>query len=118
MVFGEAHETGALMGSLANSKLADFIKSNFLLKSLVKGAYRVAMFPFTRNGVDINIGGTGRYRLDYTFALRGYDSFGDKHNAGFRKWIEYCKGKKIVFDIGAHIGLYTIPAAKAIRQDG
>ncbi|MBU4377322.1 MAG: FkbM family methyltransferase [Candidatus Omnitrophica bacterium] len=106
------------MGPLANSKLADFIRRNFLLKSLVRGVYQIFIFPFTRKGVDVNIGGAGKYRLDYIFALRGYDGFGDKHNAGFRKWIDCCRDKKIVFDVGAHIGLYTIPAAKAIRQDG
>ncbi len=76
------------------------------------------MFPFTRRGIEVNICGAGRYKLDYIFAFRGYDSFGDKHNAGFKKWLDCCRGKKTVFDIGAHIGLYTIPASKGIQPGG
>lgn len=76
------------------------------------------MFPFTRKGINVNIGGLGIYKLDCNFALRDYESFGDRHNAGFRKWIECCKDKKAVFDIGAHIGLYTLPASSVIARDG
>lgn len=106
------------LNSLENTKIGAIIATSRLLKPAVKAVYKIVMFPFTRRGIEINIGGSGKYRLDYMFALRRYDSFGDKHNAGFKKWIDCCRDKKVVFDIGAHIGLYAIPASKAIRPGG
>lgn len=106
------------INSLKNTKIAKVIRGNRPLKSAVKLTYKIAMFPFTRKGIDINIGGAGNYKLDYNFAFSDYESFGNRHNAGFRKWIECCKGKRTVFDVGAHIGLYTIPASRVIAPNG
>jgi FkbM family methyltransferase len=107
-----------LINSLRKTKIAGLIRRNLLMKSAVKAVYKFIMFPFTRRGVDVDIGGAGPCKLDYNFALRGYEDFGDRHNIGFRKWVEYCKDKTVIFDIGAHIGLYTIPASKVIAPDG
>lgn len=107
-----------LVTLLKDTKIANVVKKNPLLKTVIKSAYKFFMFPFTRKGIDVNIGGLGVYRLDYNFALRDYESFGERHNAGFRKWTEFCKGKKTVFDIGAHIGLYTLPASSVIAANG
>ena len=107
-----------LIKVLKNTKVGYTIRRNPLLKSSVKSIYKIIMFPFTRKGIDVSIGGTGCYRLDYNFAFSEYESFGDRHNAGFRKWIECCKNKAVIFDVGAHIGLYTLPASKAIAPGG
>lgn len=104
--------------SLSNTKIAAVVRKNHALKSFIKSSYRVIMFPFSKRGVVLNIGGAGEYRLDYVFALSRYESFGDRHNAGFRKWLETCKRAKVVFDVGAHIGLYAIPASSVISQGG
>nr|NQU93812.1 FkbM family methyltransferase [Bacteroidota bacterium] len=40
------------------------------------------------------------------------------HNSGWRKCLEYCRGKKVFFDIGAHIGLYCIPASIEMGTTG
>lgn len=107
-----------LVKSLNNTKMAAAVRKNRALKSFIKLSYRMIMFPFAKGGVPVNIGGAGEYRLDYIFALSRYESFGDRHNAGFKKWLESCKRAKVVFDIGAHIGLYTIPASSVIPQGG
>jgi len=98
--------------------IARMAKKTPLLKYAVKGLYKIIMFPFTRNGIAVRLGGEAPYRLDYHFALRGYENLGRGHNTGFNKWPGYCAGKTAVFDIGAHIGLYTIPAAKNIAPGG
>lgn len=108
----------SLINLLRNTKIAYIIKRTPLLKSTVKFIYKTIMFPFTRKGIDVNIGGAGSYRLDYSFVFSGYERFGDRHNTGFKRWIECCKNKATVFDIGAHIGLYAIPASNVVAPDG
>lgn len=107
-----------LVKLIKNTKLGYVIRKNSLLKFLVKSIYKIIMFPFTRNGINVNIGRMGFRRLDYNFAFSGYEDFGDRHNAGFKRWLECCKDKNDIFDIGAHIGLYTIPASSVIAADG
>lgn len=104
-----------LIKPFKNTKIAYVIRKNPPLKAIVKSIYKLVMFPFSRRGIDVKIGGQGIWKLDYNFAFRGYEDFGDRHNAGFKKWIECCKNKTTVFDIGAHIGLYTIPASKVAK---
>lgn len=108
----------SLLSSLKKTPIGKAINKHRAFKSAAKLFYKITMFSFTRKGIDVNIGGAGSYKLDYNFALRDYESFGDKHNAGFAGWIAYCKNKHTVFDIGAHIGLYAIPASKVISSDG
>lgn len=88
------------------------------IRSLIKKIYRLVFKPFFKNGIDIDIGGAGRYRFDYMFAFSRFEDFGSKHNAGFERWVEICKGKKTVFDVGAHIGLYSIPASRVLDKEG
>jgi len=98
--------------------MSDVVRKNRILKTLLKSVYMGLLFPFTRKGVNVDIGGVGSYKLDYNFSFSRYEEFGDKHNAGFNEWVKYCKNKKAVFDVGAHIGLYTLPASRAIAAGG
>lgn len=86
------------------------------IRRLLKRIYKICFKPFFKNGVMINIGDVGRFRFDYIFAFSRYNSFGTRHNSGFRRWIELCKGQKTIFDIGAHIGLYSIPTSSVIDK--
>jgi FkbM family methyltransferase len=59
------------------------------------------------------------FRLEFRFAISDMvKNWGKGHNSGFKKWLEVCKDKKVVFDIGAHIGLYSLPASKVISPEG
>ncbi len=58
------------------------------------------------------------FDIDYTLGLNGYDTFGDRHNAGYRRWIEACRGQTVVFDVGAHVGLYAVPAGNVVGPSG
>ena len=97
-----SYESTVRVSNLINK--IGFKKVSKSFKSLLKNIYLIFMFPFTRRG--ILIGGT---RLNYYFVFRHYE------RADRTDWINYCKDK-IVFDIGAHIGLYAIPASKVCKK--
>ena len=87
-------------------------------RRIAKRIYRIAFKPFLKNGVNVNIGGSGRFRFDYIFAFSRFEEFGSRHNAGFSKWLDACRGKTTVFDVGAHIGLYSVPASTVLDKEG
>ena len=66
----------------------------------------------------INIGGEGEFLLDGLFAFSDFQTWGNAHNNGFHKLIQLSKGKETVFDIGAHIGLCTLPISKVLGPKG
>lgn len=44
--------------------------------------------------------------------------FGDKHNNGWNQCLDACQATHTFLDVGAHIGLYTLPAALIMRGRG
>lgn len=58
------------------------------------------------------------YVFDYNFIFASYTDWGTKHNEGFYKLLEVSKGCKTVFDIGAHIGLCSLPLSRVIHREG
>ena len=64
------------------------------------------------------IGSYGPFLLDGYFAFSDFKSWGTGQNNGFEACIEECKAGKCFLDVGAHIGLVTMPAAKAVGQTG
>jgi FkbM family methyltransferase len=64
------------------------------------------------------IGGYGPFRLDPYFYFSDFSKWGQGHNAGFAECIEACRGRICVIDIGAHIGLVTLPVASVIDTNG
>ena len=57
----------------------------------------------------INIGSLYKVNLDSRFTFSGWENWGTKHNNGFKALIKLADDADIVFDIGAHIGLCSIP---------
>jgi FkbM family methyltransferase len=81
--------------------------------------YRWAVRPFEGRGdANMRIGPFGPFRLNPRFAFSNFEEWGQQHNAGFKACIEACRGAHAVLDIGAHIGLVTIPAASVIAAGG
>lgn len=64
------------------------------------------------------IGPYGPFRLDARFAFSDFEHWGDGHNDGFAACVEACRGKRCVIDIGAHIGLVSVPAASVLADNG
>jgi len=64
------------------------------------------------------IGPYGPFKMEGKFAFSDFASWGNKHNRGFASCIEACREAECVFDIGAHIGLVTMPMSRAIGLKG
>ena len=65
-----------------------------------------------------SIGPYGPFRMLPEFAFSNFANWGQKHNRGFISCVELSKDKKCVFDVGAHIGLVTMPVSKMLGTSG
>lgn len=79
---------------------------------------RILRLAFDRTGYEIDIGGHGAFRLSPDFAFRGWEDFGNRHNSGFARCIEACAGKALFIDVGAHVGLYSLPVSRILAPGG
>jgi len=90
-----------------------------IVDSVVRPAVRsVLSLALGRKGCKIDIGGQGTFRLSPDFVFRGWEAFGDRHNSGFARCIQACKGKRVFLDVGAHIGAYSLPASRILDPGG
>lgn len=64
------------------------------------------------------IGSYGPFRLDGRFAFSDFGNWGRGHNAAFLACIEACRGRQTFFDVGAHVGLVTLPASQVLAPGG
>ena len=64
------------------------------------------------------IGGYGPFLMQGQFAFSDFEHWGGAHNRGFERCIEACRGKSCVLDVGAHIGLVTLPMSRAVGDRG
>jgi FkbM family methyltransferase len=64
------------------------------------------------------IGPYGPFKLDKRFAFSNFSKWGEGHNRGFVSCIKRANGTHTAFDIGAHIGLVTLPLATSISPRG
>ena len=94
-----------LLNKLRNSSLLSnpFIRSLFKFFSLI-----LSRILFGRKK-SINIGNEYTFLLNSKFAFSGWEKWGEGHNKGFRKLLELASNNSTVFDIGAHIGLCSLP---------
>ena len=99
------------------------VTKRLLPRSISQGAVRptvriIFSLIYGRRGYKIDIGGQGEFRMSPDLAFRGWERFGDRHNWAFAKCIDSCKGKSVFLDIGAHVGLYSLPASRALAAGG
>lgn len=71
-------------------------------------------------GAPVALGDAGVIRVAPELLVGSLDfsTWGAGRNAGFRTWVAACAGKRVILDIGAHIGLYAIPASRVLVPDG
>jgi len=102
--------------------LRDIVKRllpKVLFQGLVRPAVRtVFSLIYGRRGYKIDIGGQGVFRMSLDLAFRGWERFGDRHNWGFAKCLDSCKGESVFLDVGAHVGPYSLPASRALVAGG
>jgi len=82
----------------------------FLLRKLFRDVLKV-LYP---NGMRISLG--NRYSVRIIPDFVGYVTFGDRHNIGWSHCIDSLTEDETFIDIGAHIGLYTLPAALKLKK--
>jgi FkbM family methyltransferase len=86
---------------------------------LLGGLYRRVLTTFNlRTSVLTRIGPFGPFRLDGRFAFSNYKTWGGGVNAGFRACVEASSGARCVFDVGAHIGLVSLPISQMVAPGG
>lgn len=87
------------------------------LGRLYRGGLRHAPL---RPSVSQKIGPYGPFKLDGEFAFSDFAAWGADTglNRGFAACIEACRGASCVFDVGAHIGLVTLPASQVLAPGG
>lgn len=99
-------------------KILKWLNSHYRAKALFKTIISSILRLFVLNkGITKKIG-NHKIVLDCYFAFSDYRCFGDGHNNGFNRLLELSRDRKVVFDIGAHIGLCAIPLSYSIADDG
>ena len=64
------------------------------------------------------IGVYGPFLLSGRFAFSDYASWGAGHNSGYVACVELSRGCRCVLDVGAHIGLVTLPVSRVVAPGG
>lgn len=105
--------------------LAQAIRRRYLQPDAgpIRAARAVARWSLARvypHGVPVRIGTAGTFRIMPELAVGSldYGSWGNGKNAGFASWVDACRGARTVLDIGAHIGLYALPASRVLAPGG
>ncbi len=100
-----------LLNKLRNSSLlsAPFIRSLFKIFSLI-----ISRIIFGRKK-SIKIGNEYTFFLNSKFAFSGWEKWGEGHNKGFKKLLELASSNYTVLDIGAHIGLCSLPLSRKAK---
>ena len=91
------------------------------LISLLGRIYTCCILPFLPAkllSVRKKIGNGGFFFVHPRFLFRDFSTWGEKINPEFNVIIDGCKGEKTVLDIGAHIGLFTLPISRIISDGG
>ena len=85
-----------------------------------RAAVRWALARAYPRGVPVRIGTSGTFRTVPELAVGSLDyaAWGSGKNAGFAAWVAACRDAHVVFDIGAHIGLYALPASRVLAPGG
>lgn len=63
------------------------------------------------------IGPYGPFQVDSYFAFSDFENWGETNNSDFKPLIEDCIHRKTIIDIGAHIGLISMPISKIVSKN-
>jgi len=110
------------MGLLAKAgtwiKSIAFVMSNPELRKFFRNVGVCISGKLYPNGVIKNIGGIDTFRMSPEFTFYNLDEWGRGKNNGFSKLVVLAKGKSVVFDIGAHIGICALPISRVVKKGG
>jgi len=86
--------------------------------SILRPIYRATIRLLPGFTVSKRIGPYGPFKLNRRFAFSNFSAWGAGHNRGFKVCIEAARGMSCVMDIGAHIGLVSLPLSSVIAKTG
>ena len=86
--------------------------------SFLRPFYRVVIRFMPGLTISKRIGKYGPFKLNRRFAFSNFEAWGGNHNRGFEACIEAARGMTCVLDIGAHIGLVSLPLSSVIASNG
>jgi FkbM family methyltransferase len=93
------------------SKLS-IIRKNLFLKKFLKILNKTLSKLIYGKYKKISIANKYTFLIDSNFAFRNFENWSEGHNKGFKKLLDISKNKKVIFDIGAHIGLCSLPLSQ------
>jgi len=99
-------------------KKVEFIIKNLLIYKFFRKIGISVSKRLYPKGIKKNLGGGGSFLFSHEFTFYDLSSWGKGKNNGFNKLVNLAKGKRIVFDIGAHIGLCSMPISRVLSEDG
>lgn len=89
-----------------------FVKKNKILKKILKTIARIFARVIFGKFKNILIANKYSFLIDSSFAFHDFENWSKAHNKGFEKLLNISKNKNVVFDVGAHIGLCTLPLSQ------
>lgn len=99
-------------------KSSSFIKNNPKARRLLRNVGIGISKIINARGVTRDIGGAGNFTVSADFTFYDFAGWGKGKNNGFKKLIELARGKNVVFDIGAHIGMCALAISKVMKKGG
>lgn len=106
-----------VMGTLTRLRHGP-LKRFKLIWSILRPVYRALIRVLPGVTASKKIGPYGPFKLNRRFAFSNFDAWGSNHNRGFQACVEAAQDMTCVMDIGAHIGLVTLPLSGSIASDG
>jgi len=106
-----------MFGLLTRIRHGPLKKLRFLW-SYLRYIYRIGLAVTPNWSVSKKIGSYGPFKLHPRFAFSNFESWGNRHNRGFKATVEASNGKTCVLDVGAHIGLVSLPLSQVIAESG
>ena len=108
-----------LINEIANIvRKIEFVKKKSLIYKLIRNTGIIISKSVFPKGIKKNLGNFGKYRFSHEFTFYDFYSWGKGKNNGFNKLVDLAVGKETVFDIGAHIGLCSMPVSRVLNEGG
>ena len=93
-----------------------FVRKNLFLKKFLKIISKIFAKIIYGRYKKISIASKYSFLIDSNFAFSNFENWNVGHNKGFKKLLDISKNKKVVFDVGAHIGLCTLPLSQLVSN--
>ena len=107
------------ISTILNKVSKNILGNPAAIRNLVKPIFVKILNIITfEKGICVNIGGQGIFRMSPQFYFSNWENFGEGHNSSFLYCLKEAENKKVVLDVGGHIGLFSMPLSRRIAPEG